>query len=218
MTHNVAGIFDLDPRDIDRASALFAFEVLRQEVLKSHLAGAWETILSAARYANDAHHEGGKLEAYTGRPYVFHCVAVAVVALRHGRPLREVLAALLHDVIEDTSRCWADVAQAFGFEVAALVGECTTPGQQHGIARAERARLECVRLADISHSGQNVKLADIVVNASTIAARSPRFAAVYIPEKLAQIEVLTLGCQSLRSAATTAVTKGLNVLNSAAPR
>ena len=76
---------------------------------------AYET----ARAAHD-----GQLRR-SGDPYIMHPEAVAEIAFEIGLDARSIEAALLHDVIEDTSMTYADVANGFGEDVALLVDGVT---------------------------------------------------------------------------------------------
>ncbi len=66
-----------------------------------------------------AAHEGQKRK--DGSPYVTHCVAAADIAVDMGLDEDSIVAALLHDVIEDTSLTHADIARQFGDAVADIV-------------------------------------------------------------------------------------------------
>ena len=54
-------------------------------------------------------------------PYVIHPVHVALLLIRHQFPDEVIIAALLHDVVEDTSITLAELQAEFGEEVARLV-------------------------------------------------------------------------------------------------
>ena len=59
-------------------------------------------------------------------PYITHPVAVATLVQRHGGDAEQIIAALLHDVLEDGGTHWAEpIAAGFGPEVLALVRFCT---------------------------------------------------------------------------------------------
>lgn len=59
-------------------------------------------------------------------PYITHPVAVATLVQRHGGDAEQIIAALLHDVLEDGGAHWAEpIAAGFGPEVLALVRFCT---------------------------------------------------------------------------------------------
>ena len=54
-------------------------------------------------------------------PYVTHCVAAADISVDMGLDEDSVVAALLHDVIEDTDLAYGDIARQFGEPVADIV-------------------------------------------------------------------------------------------------
>jgi (p)ppGpp synthase/HD superfamily hydrolase len=59
-------------------------------------------------------------------PYITHPVAVATLVQRYGGNEDQVIAALLHDVLEDGGTKWADpIRDAFGGKVLELVQFCT---------------------------------------------------------------------------------------------
>lgn len=74
---------------------------------------------------NDAResHEGQVRKS--GEPYIFHPLRVTHLAARHWMDFPSVMAALLHDVVEDTPVSLADVREKYGEEVAHLVDGLT---------------------------------------------------------------------------------------------
>lgn len=59
-------------------------------------------------------------------PYITHPVAVAALVQRYGGSEEQILAALLHDVLEDGGPTWREpIRAAFGDGVLALVEFCT---------------------------------------------------------------------------------------------
>ena len=67
----------------------------------------------------DRAHSGQKRKA--GTPYVTHCVASAQICAEMGLDEDSIVAALLHDCIEDTAITHEDIARQFGAEVADIV-------------------------------------------------------------------------------------------------
>ena len=62
----------------------------------------------------------------SGIPYITHPVAVARIALVElGLGTNSIIAALLHDVVEDTDLTIEDISKSFGEDVAFLVGVLT---------------------------------------------------------------------------------------------
>ena len=60
-----------------------------------------------------------------GAPYISHLLQVCGLVLEHGGSHDAALAALLHDVVEDTDVELPEIAARFGEVVARIVGECT---------------------------------------------------------------------------------------------
>jgi len=79
----------------------------------------------AFRFAFEAH--GKQKRKGTETPYIAHPMAVASLVIEHGGSENAVIAALLHDVVEDTKVTASMVEGAFGFEVAVLVAAVTNP-------------------------------------------------------------------------------------------
>ena len=77
-----------------------------------------DRIRAAYQMAKQAH--AGQLRK-DGSPYVTHCVAAADITVDLGLDEDSIVAALLHDVIEDTTLTHADIAHQFGVPVADIV-------------------------------------------------------------------------------------------------
>ena len=101
-----------------------------------------ERIERAYEFAARAH-KGQKRAS--GEPYINHCVAVATIMAELGAPIPTVVAALMHDTVEDSSISLDEIEQEFGKEVAALVDGVTKLTQlpriskTDGSGKAERA-------------------------------------------------------------------------------
>jgi GTP diphosphokinase / guanosine-3',5'-bis(diphosphate) 3'-diphosphatase len=97
---------------------VYLFEPLK-ECVSSYLSKVQVDLLKQAYiYARDAHE--GQLRA-SGDPYIIHPVAVALNLAKMHLDHETLMAALLHDVIEDTDVKKADLAALFGDSVADLV-------------------------------------------------------------------------------------------------
>ena len=77
-----------------------------------------QLLFSAFTYADSAHR--GQLRK-DGSAYITHPLAVAEIVAELGLDLESVVAALLHDCIEDTDVTYDEVAKKFGVSVADLV-------------------------------------------------------------------------------------------------
>ncbi|MGJ4178624.1 RelA/SpoT family protein [Corynebacterium macclintockiae] len=80
-------------------------------------------LLNRAYATAEKLHEGVKRKS--GEPYITHPLAVATIAAEIGMDTTTVVAALLHDTVEDTEYSLADLSRDFGSEVARLVDGVT---------------------------------------------------------------------------------------------
>lgn len=94
------------------------FKKLRKELEKYLDAESIERIYNAYELAARAHH--GQ-QRHTGEPYITHPVAVAMILAKMRLDLPTIIAAILHDVLEDTSVEKQELIDSFGQEVADLV-------------------------------------------------------------------------------------------------
>ncbi len=132
--------------------------------------GDVERILAAYEFSAEAH-EGQTRKS--GEPYVSHPVAVARILAGMRLDAGTLMAALLHDVIEDTPTARGQIANLFGEEVAALVDGVSKLDQIQFRSRAE-AQAESFRkmlLAMVEDIRVIlVKLADRLHNMRTLGA------------------------------------------------
>jgi (p)ppGpp synthase/HD superfamily hydrolase len=135
------------------------------------MAKEWIAVLRAADAAAKWHvHQRRKGSA--AEPYVNHLLEVAtlVAEATHGKDPDLVIAALLHDSIEDQEVPRAIIAKAFGEEVAKLVEE-VTDDKTLGKQKRKQLQVECSQ--EKSHRAKILKLADKTSNLRAIAASPP---------------------------------------------
>jgi guanosine-3',5'-bis(diphosphate) 3'-pyrophosphohydrolase len=113
---------------------------------------------------------------YTGEPYITHPLTVAQILAQMRMDPPTILAAILHDVVEDTPVKQADILEKFGPEVAELVDGVTKLTQIHfenyAQAQAENFRKMVMAMAsDIRVI--LVKLADRLHNMRTLSSLPP---------------------------------------------
>ena len=77
-----------------------------------------ESLERALLFAKDAHK--GQKRA-TGEPYIIHPIAVCEILMNYQADHTTLIAALLHDVVEDTSVTLPEIGDSFGSEVALIV-------------------------------------------------------------------------------------------------
>jgi len=150
-------------------------------------------INDALIFATEKH--AGQTRKYTGTPYIFHPISVAMIVMETPEHTDDmVAAALLHDVVEDCGVLLEEVAARFGAPVQDLVYWLTDIGKPEDGNRAKRKAIEREKWARCDNAGaKTVKLADLLDNTSSILARDPNFAKVYLEEKRLMLPLLEGG-------------------------
>lgn len=97
---------------------MYLFEPLK-DLVSSYLSKVQIDLLKQAYIVAREAHEGQMRSS--GEPYITHPVAVAINLAKMNLDHETLMAALLHDVIEDTSTTKKDLADLFGNTVAELV-------------------------------------------------------------------------------------------------
>ena len=128
-------------------------------------------LLRAACFAAEKHAEqrrkGGAAE-----PYVNHVLEVArLVADSLDAPDEPlVMAALLHDTVEDTDTTFEELVQVFGEDIASLVAEVT---DDQNLPKAERKRLQIEHAHSRTQRAQAIKIADKIANLRSMLHSPP---------------------------------------------
>ena len=135
-----------------------------------------------------AAHEGQYRRS--GDPYIVHPVAVSEIVAAFGGTKEMIAAALLHDTIEDTNVTREQIAEEFGWKIFKLVVELTDVTKPEDGNRATRKAIEAKRLGMASKEAQMIKLADLIDNTKSIVKHDPKFAKVYIQEKIDLLEAM----------------------------
>ena len=128
-------------------------------------------VISAISFAADKHRNQRRKDIEAS-PYINHPIALAnILANEAGIEDEKVLvAAILHDTIEDTETTTQELADLFGDDVTAIVLEVT---DDKSLPKAERKRLQVEHAPTISRRAKLVKLADKIANLRDIAASPP---------------------------------------------
>jgi guanosine-3',5'-bis(diphosphate) 3'-pyrophosphohydrolase len=128
-------------------------------------------LLDAAAYAARKH-TGQRRKGKEGEPYINHPLEVANLLASVGEiDDRDVLlAALLHDTVEDTGTTREELAERYGPAVADIVMEVT---DDKSLPKQERKRLQIEHAPRLSDSAKLVKIADKISNITDILDRPP---------------------------------------------
>jgi (p)ppGpp synthase/HD superfamily hydrolase len=130
-----------------------------------------QSILDAALFAAQKH-AGQRRKGAAAEPYVNHLIEVAqLVSTAVPEPdAHLVMAAFLHDTIEDTGTTAEELLQRFGRDVTDLVIEMT---DDKSLPKPERKRLQIEHAPTRSVRAQVIKLADKISNLRSILISPP---------------------------------------------
>ena len=131
-----------------------------------------DTLQRAYTLAEQAHKGQSRL---SGEPYVTHPVAVAGILADLGLDADTLVAALLHDTVEDTDVTREQLSEQFGVHVAKLVDGVTKLGKIHVHSR-EQAQAENIRKMLVAMAEDIrvvlIKLGDRLHNMRTVGAHT----------------------------------------------
>ncbi len=128
-------------------------------------------LLKAITFAADKHRHQRRKDAEAS-PYINHPIAVATVLAVEGDVSDEItlIAAALHDTVEDTQTTFVELEEHFGSEVAGLVRELT---DDKALEKAERKRLQIEHASNSSIRAKQLKIADKICNIRDITDTPP---------------------------------------------
>jgi guanosine-3',5'-bis(diphosphate) 3'-pyrophosphohydrolase len=136
-------------------------------------------ITRAATYA--AHKHRNQRRKVDDIPYINHPLDVgSLVASYMPHPslfgekeemVHTIMAAYLHDVVEDTGTSKQQIADAFGNTVADIVMEVT---DDKSLPKVERKKQQIIHAGQISRAAQYIKLADKYSNLNDLLTSTPK--------------------------------------------
>ena len=133
-----------------------------------------DRIMAAYKVAEEAHKDQRRR---SGEPYISHPVAVAIILVGLGMDTDTLVAALLHDVVEDTATTSDSIEKQFGKDVALMVDGVTKLGQVPFSTREEQ-QAENVRKMLLAMAQDVrviiIKLADRLHNMRTLESMPPQ--------------------------------------------
>jgi (p)ppGpp synthase/HD superfamily hydrolase len=151
-------------------------------------------LLDAAHFAADKHRDCRRKDA-RATPYINHPLRVAQVLAEEGVTEVDVLmAALLHDTVEDTRTTPAELRDRFGATVAALVAEVT---DDKNLAKQERKDRQVLSAPTNSDGAKLIKIADKISNLEDLVARPPDWPRERIEQYRHWASQVIRGCQGV---------------------
>jgi guanosine-3',5'-bis(diphosphate) 3'-pyrophosphohydrolase len=130
-------------------------------------------LLTAIEFSADRHRPQRRKDADKS-PYINHPIEVAELLWRVGsiRDQAVILAAILHDIIEDTKTTPDEIRSLFGEDVLVIVLECT---DDKSLPYMDRKRLQIETAPHKSEKAKLVKLADKICNVHDLNQSPPRW-------------------------------------------
>ena len=130
-----------------------------------------ERILDGLSYAAECH-QFQKRKNAKATPYISHPIGVAESIITIGRVYDAdvIIAALLHDTIEDTQATFHDIRARFGDRVEGYVREVT---DDKSLSSAKRKKLQIIHASEKSKGAAIVKLSDKLYNLNNLLRDPP---------------------------------------------
>lgn len=128
--------------------------------------------LKAVNFSADKH-RNQRRKGEPASPYVNHPIEVANVLWTIGEvyDVTTIVAALLHDTLEDTDTTAPEIRSIFGEEVLRLVQEVS---DDKDLTKEERKQRQIREAPSLSLAAKQIKLADKACNVSDIANYPPQ--------------------------------------------
>src|SRR6266581_8196203 len=128
-------------------------------------------LISALSFAAYKHRNQRRKDVEAS-PYINHPIALAHILSVEGNVVDQdvLIAAVLHDTLEDTKTTVAELRKKFGKKIAGIVMEVTDNKRLH---KSVRKRLQIEHAPRLSKSAKLVKLADKVCNLRDVVSNPP---------------------------------------------
>jgi guanosine-3',5'-bis(diphosphate) 3'-pyrophosphohydrolase len=128
-------------------------------------------LLHALAFAAHKHRDQRRKDI-NASPYINHPIAVAEILAREGGvgDVAILMAAVLHDTVEDTECSFEELEAEFGAEVASMVREVTDDKKK---PKQERKALQVEHARTASPAAKQIKIADKVSNIRDITTSPP---------------------------------------------
>jgi len=132
---------------------------------------AYVRLLRALAFAAEKHKDHRRKDA-NASPYINHLIGAARVLAEEGQVTDEdlLVAAILHDTVEDTETSFAEIEEQFGRTVAGIVREVT---DDKTLKKEVRKQLQEERSPRASSQAKQLKIADKICNILDIMHNPP---------------------------------------------
>ena len=159
-------------------------------------------LLTALQFASAKHRNQRRKDA-DASPYINHPIAVAHLLATTGQvsDIATLMAAVLHDTIEDTETTPEELEAQFGAEVRRLVEEVT---DNKGLEKQERKQRQIKHAPGLSRGAKIIKISDLSCNLADIIENPPAHPAKWSKKRrsdyLNWTERVIAGCRGVNDA------------------
>lgn len=161
-------------------TAIHVVKATRKSKQKSPPTTSQNRLLQAIHFSSGKHQDQRRKNPKQ-TPYINHPISVAHRLLNASIVDDDILiAAVLHDTVEDTDTTCEEISAIFGWKVASIVDEVT---DDKSLPKDERKRLQIEHAAHISQEAKLVKLADKLDNLTDLLEITP---VGWTPERVTQ--------------------------------
>lgn len=149
---------------------IIELDVIIKAVAKNNKITNKDGIIKAYNYAKEKH---AGIKRASGEDYIYHTMRVAKFVAEWGFPSESVMAALLHDVVEDCNVTVMEIEEIFGATIANLVNTVTKIDKHmkecEGLTKEEIHALSDAKLQQyMSDKALYIKIADRLDNLYTL--------------------------------------------------
>ena len=156
-------------------------------------------ILKALQFAATKHRDQRRKDV-DASPYINHPIAAAELLARVGGVTDPtvLVAAILHDTVEDTETTFDELEAAFGSEVRGIVAEVT---DDKSLPKPERKLLQVEHARHASSAAKLIKLVDKICNVTDVIEHpATGWSAARRLEYIAWAERVVAGCRGTNAA------------------
>lgn len=125
-----------------------------------------QLLTEAYAFAANKHRHQRRKDVHAS-PYINHPIQLVHILTVDGgiEDIATLIAAILHDTIEDTETTAEELRARFGGEIASIIQEVTDDKE---LPKDVRKRLQIEHAASLSHQAKLVKLADLISNVGDV--------------------------------------------------
>lgn len=160
-----------------------------------------DRVLAMLKFATEKHK--GQTRKHINKPYIMHPIAVSVTVSEYTSDDDVIIAAIGHDLLEDTDTSEDEIRRTFGGKVYDLIVSTSKVTDLNGdkfnsLTRLEKIEIDNEHFASGDADAHLIKTADILDNLKDSAEGSLKWQKRFVSEKLTQATMLDKAPMELR--------------------